>query len=424
MPISKQPPLAILPAYRPVAFELYADALTSAYRIENAVVTIHKNGAPLVTVRYKVARSQVSPVDPLDTRWFFDVDIQKICQDSLAPYNIITSVFVDKSVFFADNTDMYANYFITVKYEAIDLSTGILEDSGIDQDTSETFTVFSSSRGHTESMFLEEFYDNNPTYPAKALTKSSRDITYCKTDNAFLSFIQEDPTYNITNFQVIGYDNTGSQIEIGLIEVSNTSKNSQLTINTGEEALRSTAFYIGLPFNWLNPALSYFTISAGYISTPPTGYTRLSEIFTYRFKNCQCNKRELRLHWLNLNGGVDSYTFDFSKTKSTATTSDRGQQALNWGIGSLTPHKVTAQGNFKYNSQATQKYTIESKLLNNTVATWLEDLLYSTKVYADIDGEFVPVIIENKEQATQVSKGKIRYSLEVTLSNNPIIPRV
>ena len=158
MAVDKQPPLPILPAYRPVAFELYIDTLTTAYRAENAVVTILKNGAAITTnpIRFRSVRNEVSPLSVLDTRWYFEIDIQKYCQDTLAPYVQLSSGFVGPSLRFVSNVDMFGVYQILVTYEVVDLATGLLEDSGDDQESSDEFSVFAASKGNLESMFLDE----------------------------------------------------------------------------------------------------------------------------------------------------------------------------------------------------------------------------------------------------------------------------
>ena len=51
-------------------------------------------------------------------------------------------------------------------------------------------------------------------------------------------------------------------------------------------------------------------------------------------------------------------------------------------------------------------------------------LLMSTKVYAEINGEFIPVIIEDTEQDTTTESGFIRYEITAALANDLIIQRI
>lgn len=432
MAINKQPPLSILPASRPVAFELYVDTLTSAYSAENAVVTIQKNGLAISNpIRFKSVRNETSPLSPFDTRWFFDVDIHKLCQDTLAPYSgQLTSGFVNPATRFVSNMDMFAVYKILVTYEVIDLSTGRLEDSGVDQEISNEFNVFSSSKGNLESMFLDEYYGTFAGQNTKFLTKSSRTINICKDDNVYLSLIAppDTPVFpnNINSVFVQLFDSAGGLLSEGLT-ASSMLASTQSTLNSGVLSLSTAAYYLGAPdFNDIE--LSYYTVSIGYGDTNGTiaDYVPNTETFTYNLTGSCCPVKSLRLHWLNRLGGIDSFTFDDAKDLQESTSSENGKQALGWVIGSTKPHKASSEGLFKYNSQSVQQYLVRTKFLSNDEALWLSDLLSSVKVYIDIDNTFTLVAckVGDTEQSITRNDGKIKYSLVLNLSNNPINHRI
>jgi len=119
---------------------------------------------------------------------------------------------------------------------------------------------------------------------------------------------------------------------------------------------------------------------------------------------------------------MDNYTFQGVRTEELQTKSERSQKALNWTIGNASPSQKEDGGMMKFKSQATESISITSKFLSNSEATWLKELLYSPKVYAQIDGEIVPVLIEDAEQVTNDPNGFIQYKFKVTLSNQTIIP--
>lgn len=431
MAINKQPPFEILPAYRPVAFELYFDALTSNFKGENAVVTVYKNGIPIITKRYKSARNTVSPLSPLDTRWFFDVDIQKYCQDTLAPYTNLTSTFVDPAAnTIIDNQDMYATYYIAVTYEVIDLSTALLEDSGIDEETSDEFVVFSASKGNTEGMFLTEYHGTFAGQNMKFLTKSERTLEICKDANAYLSFITppDTPDFpdNINYMRVQLYNSSGVLLSEGA-RVFGGLKSKQFTLNTGVDGLSNLPYLGGTP-DFTDTELSYYTITIGVWdnNTPLSTFTEHSEVFTYKLKPSCCISKTLRLHWLNKVGGVDSFTFEDGKDFQVVTSSQRGKQALGWNIGSTSPHKASSEGLYKYDSMSIEQYLVSATLLKNSEALFLSDLLSSPKVYIDIDNTFelVACVVEDITQSVTRNDGKIPYNLLITLSNNPINHRL
>ena len=432
MAFSKQPPLSILPAYRPVAFELYFDTLTSASRGQNAVITIYKDGQSITDdpIRFQSIKNEPSPLAPAtDTRWFFEVDIQKFCQDTLAPYPNLTSVFVAPLSKFAYNTDMHGVYYITATYEIIDLATGLLEDSAIDLETSDEFTIFSASKGNLESMFLDDYYGSFVAQNVKFLTKSSRTIGVCKEDNVYLSFITppDTPAFpnSIDTALVQLYDSSGSLLHAGLTSVLILGSKMG-TLNTGVLSLSFATYYTG-SVDFTDVELSYYTVSIGEADTgdPIGDYTQITEEFTYKLNKSCCNDKQLRLQWMNRLGGVDSYTFDGSVDFAEVTRSSNGKVALGWNIGSLSPHKSSSEGLYKYDSQSVQQYSITTDLLNNTEALWLSELLSSSKVYIEVDGvTLVACKVQDATQSISRSKGKFRYNLVVTLSNNPINHRL
>ena len=431
MAISKQPPLPILPAYRPVAFELYFDTLTSAYSGENAVITIYKDGLSITDtpIRFQSTRNVLSPLSPLDTRWFFEVDIQKYCQDTLAPYANLTSGFVNPATRVVNNFDMYGVYYITATYEVIDLATGLLEDSAIDLDTSSEFSIFAASKTNLESMFLDGYYGTFGGINTLFLTKSNRTISICRDENVYLSYISP-PTapIGLRTMLVSLFDSSGGLLSQGVAATQgNTSQQS--SINVGVSSLDNVGFYFDGTPDFSDTELCYYTISVGSTDSPGgaiSNYVRQSEEFTYKLTDNCCANKSLRLHWLNLLGGIDSYTFKFAKDLQLSTKSDSGKQALDWSIGSTTPHKASSEGLYKYDSAGREQYLLSSDLLKNADALWLSELLGSPKVYIDIDNAFTLVAckVEDTTQSISRNKGKIRYSIIATLSNDCINQRL
>ena len=126
---------------------------------------------------------------------------------------------------------------------------------------------------------------------------------------------------------------------------------------------------------------------------------------------------------MNYLGGTDSYTFDGEKDSFLKTESSVTEKALGWVIGSLDPHLISDVGKSKFRSKARQFYKLKSKFLTITQAEWLEQLLSSPKVYADIGGNLMPVVLGDGEFRTFGDKGKIRLEITVFLANDLIIQR-
>jgi hypothetical protein len=415
-----------LPAYRPVKFRLLVDSdpLTPA---ENAVVRIYKNGALISTIRYKSFDNFLSPFTPPNFSYLFDIDIQKYVQDSLSPEAGAPSLLNnDIPATVQINTDSFATFNIVVNYERIS-STGLIEDIPLLSDTSADYNIFSSSKKHSENKFLYNYIGNYPALSeGKYLTKSLGTKEVTKEDYSFLSLIQNTlrPS-EINSFRVILLDSSFAAISSGYYQFAKNSGAVQYSINSGFNQLQNYTYVQSPNFTLTN--IAYYQIDFGsllVLAGPVYIFTSYTEFSVYKLKAGNCERRALRLHWVNLLGGLDSYTFDCEKALSIKTSSNRSQKALSYESGALVPDLITDIGNFKTDSKASESYKLKSKFLTNQQAAFLSELLTSTKVYAEINGQFIPVIIEDTQQDTTTESGFIRYEITATLANDLIIQRI
>jgi len=427
MPISLQPAFDALPSYRPVKFESFSTT-TPAVVVENAVVELYRDAAivPVVTERYKSSRVEPSDFPGL-LDYFFEIDVQKFIQDVLAPTADLPSIMFDENTPPVINNDFYGLFRIEITYEIINSVTGLVVPAGFPPEVSNSFTIYTASRQHQEQMDLTDFIGVPLLNPeTKFITKSPRTLKVKNENFAFLSVIQPNIVFPMNGMRVELFDASGALLYFGVGAIGTSVGSSQFTVNTGFEALSNITWIDGAP-NFADPLIASYTFSTGYqfvLPGPVVFYFRQSEIFSYELTGLCCGKRELRLHFMNLLGGSDSYTFSSEKDLVLTTSSDRSQKALKWEIGSTTPHDISDVVNFKIKSEGSTAYNLTSKFLTNQEATWLGELLTSPKVYAEIDGNFVPVIIEDTSQSIDRHQGKIKYSIVATLSNDLIIQRV
>lgn len=409
----------ILPAYRPVVFVASTTSLESVLPLENAVVSIYKNAVLLTVVRYKYSEKLL--IAPDDYQYTFIIDIQKYCQDSLAPDTVPTMPlpFASEGDGLVVCIDMFAEYSVVVTYEGISPTTSLLTPKPATADTSSEYTVFSITTQHTEPIELS-YYSGTALGGGHCLTKSSTELNVCSSDNTYLTFIS--PLNGVINraMQVKLYDSAGILLSEGIQEIVTTNANNMFSANVGYNSLAAVVYTAGAP-NFADPNLSYYTASFGWMVG--IVYTIATNIFTYTIINC-CQNRSLRLNWLNLLGGVDSYTFNSVKDYKIKTNSETGKKSLFWDAFEPIGHSVNDYGGFKYNSQASTSFSLQSKFLTNADATWLQDLLVSPKVYVEIDGDLVPVLIEDTEQSIDRHNGRIRYEITVKMANDLIIQRV
>lgn len=421
-----QSPFASLPAYRPIAYQASALGLDSPLtRVENAVVEIFQNYVTIGNyIRFKVARTAAGP--PGYTNYIFDIDIQKYCQDLLGPTEALPSSFFKDVYDAVVNTEFFSIFTLIVTYEQINPTTGLLEASAHPPEASTDIAVFSISKYHTEPMDLESYIGIFPRIPDTLfLTRSARELQVCQEDNVFVSYINP-LSMNMNGLFVNLFDSTGFPLTSGLTLISTLGPLTMATINAGFDQLAAMTYVLGSP-NFADPNVAYYSVNVGrvIISSGPTySYTQQSELMMYELVGKCCSKRDLRLHWMNGLAGTDSYTFNSEKELNIKTTSQRGEKALNWEIGSSTPHSVNDIGKMKLKSEAVESYRVKSRFLTNDQALWLSELLTSPKVYAEIDGEFIPVIVEDTEQTIYSQDGKIQYEIQVTLANDRIIQRL
>lgn len=429
MPINLQPAFTALPAYRPVAFETFLSSPDPTV-IENAVVDIY-NGPDLVVsgIIYKSSRNEPSAF-PLSTDYFFEIDIQKYIQDLLAPNKELPSTFPPNTTLgSALNDDMFGLFSIRVTYQYIDSATGILTDFAGAPEVSNQFYVYSIARQSTapyfEVMNLGDLIGGPLLLNTMYLTKSEYTQPICADENAFLSLIQPNIGAGLTGFEVQLFDSNGVLLSEGQAGTNVPPFSLMQTLNTGITSLSGQTYVTGAP-NFSVPALAYYTVSFGFlilVAGPAYVYIQQTPDFTYNVKANCCDRKSLRLHWMNLLGGTDSYTFTKQKVLGLETASDTARASLPWEIGSVTPHNVSDVGEFKTSSEASPFYDLISDILTNTTAEWLSTLFTSPKVYAEINGQFVPVRIEPNTWTINSSEGKLQYELTVIFSNGWIIQR-
>lgn len=424
MPFALQPPFVVLPAYRPVKFMVYITQ-PAATPAENAIVQIFKNAALIATVKYKSFFNSVG-LSPPDVDFYFNIDIQKYVQDSLGPETGAPKSLVQNN-FVIDNTDIYAEYQLQVTYERIS-TAGILElVPGHPSEASNTYTIFSASRKHQEIKFLYDYVGNYAPYTqTKYLTKQNLSLLpTCKDENLYLSFIQKDSVLPYAGLRVQLFDSAFAPLYDALAQTFLTTGFKQASLNVGFDSLATKTYVQGAP-NFADPLIKFYAVSFGemVLVGPTWVHTDKTQTAIFQIKNGCCGLRDLRLHFINMLGGLDSYTFNSEKELNLKAESTASEKALHYAAGTSAPDLTTDSGSFKTKSTGSNSYKVKSRFLTNDQAAWLSELLTSPKVYAEIEGDFVPVIIQNKEQKIFSQAGKIRFEIVVKLANDLIIQRI
>lgn len=357
----------------------------------------------------------------INTRYFFEVDIQGICQDTLAPFKGLSDAFTTGYI---DNQETYGSYRLEVNYKWLNYTTNLVEDSNIPTDATSPVQVFSCTRQHEESMFLNEFFGTITDANNKFLTYSPKILKVCKEENRWLSYIQpvvdeDSQYYNYVEVKVFG---GGLLLSEGIATTIGGGLARQYAINTGVQAL-SGLFYFNTMPDFNDPLAEYYTVSIGRNAKAPDppqssgDYFRESEIFRYDLLEGCCKNSPL-LHWLNGLGGVDSFKFKFMQSEAIESSFETLQSPLGWVIGSSTPHSIQDTGKFKNEIQAKTIKSITTGAVNAETARFLKGIVLSPKVYLEKDGVLVPVLVTSNQFATKSGKGAFEITLQIELAND------
>lgn len=419
MPVISNPTYLPTSGYRPVEWVTSVTTL-AANVVEFAVVEVFFNAVQVATFKqspfFAVSGGAV-------LTYGFKLDVQSIFQNLKAPIaqNIKSTIFGPLgSGYSFDNTDFYASVNLSVTYLYRDPTTGLLVDTGATDVTLAT-PVFVAARQQTDDQSLKPAYYPDPLNlaPAKFLTNSPSTQPICLTESLFISLI-----HGFANaLRVTTYDSAGAQIDEGVVSAPPSGPNSEITYGIGPNEIRATVFDLFGSVNIDNPLVASYRITYGSYGPP---FVPLSESKFYTLVGC-CEDRATRLHFMNLLGGADAYTFTSLRVKSIETKSALAQKPLGWDFTLASPHNPSDKGRFKIDSQADEVYQVESTFLEPDEAQWLCELLSSPEVYLEQGGDLIALTIDDTTQELETTDTGaiqlVRFSVTFRLSNGRVVQR-
>jgi hypothetical protein len=202
-----------------------------------------------------------------------------------------------------------------------------------------------------------------------------------------------------------GPNGSGAMIDEGIVSAPASGPNSEITFGVGPSEIRNTTFDLAGSVNIDNASVQSYCLTYGSYGAP---FVPLTEVKCFDLVDC-CEERATRLHFFNLLGGADAYTF------------------LGWDFTLSDPHNVSDKGRFKIDSQADDIYQIESKFLEPDVAQWLCELLSSPEVYLEQGGNLLAIVIDDTTQELETSETSavqlVRFSVTFRLANSRVVQR-
>ena len=382
MAITTTPGASPLSAYLP---NVFVGSVASANPVKWAYVEVFINAISTATI--PVPLLSESPAGPYN----FEVDVQAVLQDSLAPTPS------DKSeVFGTLNTstitlcaDAHLEYSVELTYKYIDPTTGLLTDLGV-TDTSGLYYAIDATRQRKEAQdFLLYIPDSTTPDTQKWLTNSPLTQTICPDENAFLCHIAISAA---TQMRVRTFNDGGGLIDEGFITINTSIVYEVQTLGVGIPQLSGIAWRDqgGAPTTVSFTGIYSYTIELSDTVFPYPDY-----IQTRTFIVESCCSNSVRLHWLNLLGGADSYTFKSLQKKSNIISYETGQKALNKTF------TYSDRGAFKYFTDASTLYEASSPPLEPTVADWLKEVALSNEVYLETADGLLPIVVRVEEVQTE-----------------------
>lgn len=316
--------------------------------------------------------------------YLFKIDFKAVARENTAPITGVKS-----SVFGSDLTGEYktfnfdnrADLALLVTYFEADPTTGLPSNIGlVDTVPFGNYEVLNVTRQKGEDLSLDEF-----TVAPRKIYNSSPTIQLGREEALFLTF----PTFFTNTIRIRTFDSTGALIDTAYTDKAFNSNQVPFTIGAGVEQLDNTTISFGA-LNILNPAVSTYDITAGLRFG--AFFVPLTIPKTISLVN-RCKERSLRVHFLNLLGGADSFTFTSKKTRSISSKSKIGNIPVNWDYSATPPSNIYDRGRFKIDTISKDSYNIESKILSNEELLYITELFSSPETYIELEAGLVPCIV-------------------------------
>jgi hypothetical protein len=378
MAIITTPGTSPLSAYLP---NVFVTSQASANEVKWAYVEIFINTISIATIAVPLRDEQ-----PLGT-YNFEFDIQAILQDALQPFadqkSEVISAFNATSIGLI--TAAQLTYYVDVTYKYIDPTTGLLTDLGV-TDTSGDFYALAGTLQRTEAQNFTAFIPvaAAPNFQ-RWLTNAPLTQNICSTENAFLSHIAINAA---TKMRVRTYNSSGVLIDEGYTDVDTSPIFEVQRLGVGVPNLSGIAWTdnTGAPTTVSFSGIAYYTIE---LSSFAPGFPYYLEI--RRFNLVSCCDGAARVHWLNLLGGGDAYTFKSKQRVSNSISYTQATKTLDKTFN------YSDKGAFKIHSTSRKIYEATSEPLSVEEAEWLKELALSVEAYLETEAGFLPIIVTVEE---------------------------
>lgn len=226
----------------------------------------------------------------------------------------------------------------------------------------------------------------------------------------FFSALHDVAGY-VNTITVVAKDNTGATIQTTTIPYTPTPLNSTTRLLRFPVHPTSLNAITGVTPAKSNPGLPIIpNTTASY--TVQWG----NALSTFRIKNDSCEGTPITLHWLNTDGGFDSFKFDGrnKRTNDIKTKSYRKSRVSISGSNAVLP--TSSGGMIQHHTTVSEKYKLVSnRMLYDYEITYLYPMYGSPVKYAEIGGKLYPIIVEALEKELPNNKFDPPYMAEIDI---------
>lgn len=225
-------------------------------------------------------------------------------------------------------------------------------------------------------------------------------------------------TQPVKNITIKTYTSANSLI--GTYKIANsyssgtTTADKFLSVLVGTGDLNSTTLGSGSQ-PVITDSVAYYTV---YVENNSGNIC--SETLTFEIDRRCYMTTEVRLHWLNTLGRIDSFNFNFASDEGIEITRADFRKLNGTMSGSSHSYNRYETGRTNFFTQVDKTLKVRTDYISNIEAEWLQYLVSSPIVWAEIGGNLVSVSIDtNSYQIQTIEKNKL-FSVEfdMTYSNS------
>lgn len=380
--IVNQTPCMLSPAYSEIFFEVHNYTDIDQTGVLECQVFINGNAQKSFFVNpdsFDTFNGQVV------NQYFVDVSstVQNYLKNNL--------VFPELNGYVNDVSDDFQAEIFVRFYDWLPDNNGILIKNFIFNESQKIHSI-NSVRYQDEETCLDVYAEGlNRPY----LTDKPDKTTVCPDDNEFLYFFDSYGGSAFLGF-IQTYDYNDQLKQTGVVIINTVPSNSIHRFGVGPTNINSVPagqWLTGSPFEviTIDDETKYYDVEIHYFSLVGSGAFLKNRRYYLDRGHCKA----YRIHFLNKHGFVDSFTVQKSKKELFKTNSKEYEKALPVFVES--EYKNTHQQSKIY-ARGTYRVTAFTQDLKDSEKVWLQQLMISPLVYLEVDGNYLPVTVKDREE--------------------------